>query len=100
LSIDPEAATLNATTEAATAAIQTLSDALQSAAFSQHKLLLPPIWLQGPVGWFQHVEAEFTPARLPANSYISYIDARHHCPLTRTVSTVKDALVESWLHPW
>jgi hypothetical protein len=75
MSVDPvaAAATANAAAVLATAAVQALSEVLQPASMSAHKLSLPTFWLEDLAGWFQHAEAEFTLARLPANSYVCYM---------------------------
>jgi hypothetical protein len=70
MSVDPAAAVANATSVAATAVVQAMSEALQPAPFSQHKLALPNFWLQESVGCFQYANVEFSRARLPANSYV------------------------------
>jgi hypothetical protein len=73
MSVDPATAAANAAAMAATAAVQALSELLQPAALPQHRLSLPAFWTQDPAVWFQHAEAEFTLARLPANSYVCYV---------------------------
>jgi hypothetical protein len=40
---------------------------------SYDQLSLPTFWLEDPAGWFQHTEAEFMLARLPANYYVCYM---------------------------
>ncbi len=72
MSADPAAVAANAAVAAATAAIQALSSHLPQSDYLQHKLALPTFWLDDPAGWFQHAEAEFTLARLPANLYLLY----------------------------
>jgi hypothetical protein len=57
----------------ATAAMQALSEVLKPTAISTHKISLPTFWVEDPAGWFQHAEAEFTLAHLPANSYVCYM---------------------------
>jgi hypothetical protein len=73
MSVDPATAAANAAAMAATAAVQALSEVLQPAALPQHRLSLPAFWTQDLAVWFQHAEAEFTLARLPANSYVCYV---------------------------
>jgi hypothetical protein len=75
MSVDPAVAATaaNAATVAATAAVHALSEALQPASISGHKLSLPTFWTEDPAGWFQHAEAEFTLARLLPHSYICYM---------------------------
>jgi hypothetical protein len=80
MSIDPATVAANPAAMAATAAVQAMAEAFQPAAFSQHKLSLLNFWLQDPVGCFQHAEAEFTLARLPANSYVYYHMLFKPCP--------------------
>jgi hypothetical protein len=69
--MDPAASA--AAAAAATAAVQALTKALRPVSLQQHKVTLPGFWQEDPVGWFQHAEAEFLLARIPANSYVSYI---------------------------
>jgi hypothetical protein len=64
MSVDPAATAAAANA----AAVQALTEALQPASISHHKLALPSFWVEDPAGWFQHAEAEFTLARLPAHS--------------------------------
>jgi hypothetical protein len=73
MSVDPATAATNDAAIAATAAVQALLEVLQPAALPQHRLSLPTFWTQDLAGWFQHAEAEFTLARLPANSFVCYV---------------------------
>jgi hypothetical protein len=88
MSADPASVAANAAVAAATAAVQALSAHLPSAS-QQHKLALPSFWLDDPAGWFQHAEAEFTLARLPANSYICYIHVIRALP-SEVLAAVRD----------
>jgi hypothetical protein len=45
--------------------------------------------LDDPAGWFQHAEAEFTLARLPANSYICYVHVIRALP-SKVLAAVRD----------
>jgi hypothetical protein len=89
MSADPAALAANAAVAAATAAIQALSSHLPQAEYPQHKLALPTFWLDDPAGWFQHAEAEFTLARLPANCYICYIHVIRALP-SEVLAAVRD----------
>lgn len=84
--MDPTAA---AAAAAATAAIQALSDILQPAVFQPHKLTLPSFWIHDPAGWFQHAEAEFALARVPANSYVCYMHVVRALP-SEALTAVRD----------
>ncbi len=79
----------NAAVAAATAAVQALSSHLPQSAYPQHKLALPSFWLDDPAGWFQHAEAEFTLARLPANCYICHVHVIHALP-SEVLAAVRD----------
>jgi hypothetical protein len=81
--------TAAAVAAAASAAMQALSEALQPAIFQHHKLTLPLFWTQDPVCRFQHAEAEFTLARVPANSYICYMHMVHALP-SEVLTAVRD----------
>jgi hypothetical protein len=74
---------------AANAAVQALSSHLPASAYPQHKLALPPFWLDDPAGWFQHAEAEFTLSRLPANCYICYVHVIRALP-SEVLAAVRD----------
>jgi hypothetical protein len=89
ISTDPAAVAANAAVAAATAAVQALSSHLPSVTSPQHKLALPSFWLDDPAGWFQHAEAEFTLARLPANSYICYVHVIRALP-SEVLAAVRD----------
>jgi hypothetical protein len=91
MSTDPAAVAANAAVAAATAAVQALSSHLPLAASPQHKLALPSFWLDNPAGWFQHAEAEFTLARLPANSYICYVHVIRALP-SEVLAAVRDLM--------
>jgi hypothetical protein len=88
MSADPASVAANAAVAAATAAVQALSSHLPSAS-QQHKLALPSFWLDDPAGWFQHAEAEFTFARLPAHSYICYVHVIRALP-SEVLAAVRD----------
>jgi hypothetical protein len=88
MSADPASVAANAAVAAATAAVQALTSHLPSAS-QQHKLALPSFWLDDPAGWFQHAEAEFTLARLPANSYICYVHVIRALP-SEVLAAVRD----------
>jgi hypothetical protein len=106
--MDP--ATSAAASAPARAAVQALTEARRPASLQQHKVTLPGFWREDPVGWFQHTEAEFLLARIPANSYVCYIHVIRALPseiltavsdLTRDItaatpdpySLLKDALL-------
>jgi hypothetical protein len=65
--------------------VQALSEVLQPASMSTHKLSLPAFWVEDLAGWFQHAEAEFTLARLLAHSYVCYVHVI--CALSSDVLT-------------
>jgi hypothetical protein len=61
---------------AAAASIQALAEALQQQHINQtprHRISLPTFWKQDPRGWFHHIEAKFTIARVPLTSYHCYL---------------------------
>jgi hypothetical protein len=61
---------------AAAASIQALAEALQQQHISQppqQRISLPTFWKEDPRGWFHHIEAEFTIARVPLTSYHCYL---------------------------
>jgi hypothetical protein len=89
MSADPASVAANAAVAAATAAVQALSSHLPSATSQQHKLALLSFWLDDPAGWFQHAEAEFTLARLPAHSYICYVHVIRALP-SEVLAAVRD----------
>jgi hypothetical protein len=80
----------------ATAAVQAVTEVLRPANLQQHKVTLPGFWREDPVGWFQHAEAEFLLARIPADSYVCYLHVIRALPsevlmavrdLTRDINT-------------
>jgi hypothetical protein len=76
--MDPAASA--AAAAAATAAVQALTPkALRPVSLQQHTVTLPGFWQEDPVGWFQHAEAEFLLARIPANSYVCYVHVSVPC---------------------
>jgi hypothetical protein len=85
VNIDPAASAA----AAATAAVQALTEALRPASLQQHKVTLPGFWREDPVGWFQHAEAEFLLARIPANSYVCYIHVIR-APPSEILTAVRD----------
>jgi hypothetical protein len=86
--MDPAASA--AAAAAATAAVQALTPkALRPVSLQQHKVTLPGFWHEDPVGWFQHAEAEFLLARIPANSYVSYIHVIQALP-SEVLTAVRD----------
>ena len=61
---------------AAAASIQALAEALQQQHINQppqQRITLPTFWKEDPRGWFHHIEAEFTIARVPLTSYHCYL---------------------------
>jgi hypothetical protein len=61
---------------ATAASVQALAAALQQHSLQpglQPKVILPPFWPQDPAAWFQHIEAEFTIARVLLTSYLCYL---------------------------
>jgi hypothetical protein len=82
------AAAANAAAVAVTAAEQALSEVLQPAAMSTHKLSLPSFWVEDPAGWFQHAEAEFTRASSPPTPMSVTCTLSALCPLKFTLLCV------------
>jgi hypothetical protein len=85
--MDP--ATSAAAVAAARATVQALTEARHPASLQQHKVTLPGFWREDPVGWFQHAEAEFLLARIPANSYVCYIHMIRALP-SEILTAVRD----------
>jgi hypothetical protein len=84
--LDPMAA---AAVAAATVAIQAFSEVLQPGSLQHHKVPLPNFWMKDPIGWFQHAEAEFLLARIPANSYVCYMHVVRALPF-EALTAVRD----------
>jgi hypothetical protein len=78
---------------ATTAVVQVLSEALQPGSLRQHKVSLPNFRMEDPVGWFPHAEAEFLPARIPANSYVCSMHVVHALP-SEALTTVCDLTLD------
>jgi hypothetical protein len=55
---------------------------LQPANLQKHNFSLPTFWLEDPVGWFEHDEAEFVFVRVLANASVSgtAVHGTHRCP--------------------
>jgi hypothetical protein len=85
--MDPAASA--AAAAAATAAVQALTEALRPANLTSHKVTLLGFWREDPAGWFQHAEAEFLLARIPANSYVCYIHVIRALP-SEILTAVRD----------
>jgi hypothetical protein len=61
---------------AAAASIQARAEALQQQHINQppqQRISLPTFWKEDPRGWFHHIEAKFTIARVPLTSYHCYL---------------------------
>jgi hypothetical protein len=77
---------------ATAASVQALAAALQQHSLQsgpQFKVTLPPFWPQDPVGWFQHIEAEFIIARVPLTSYLCYLHVIKALP-SDVITAVRD----------
>jgi hypothetical protein len=59
------------------ATVQVLSKVLHPAGLPQHKFTMPTFWVEDPVGWFQHAEAEFTLTQIWSFT-VSYLNMENY----------------------